>query len=478
MMKRSIFLTIFAAFLLNACSTPEGPVNPPAPEPAFKSARVESGDNAMIAKVTAEFGSSCEWAVEYWTKGAGQTAAKLTSYRSSEDAVAVLKFLDPSTAYECRVLVKDGEPQAEIMEFTTPDLPENLPVYTVDYTSESYNPGGYVMQMDDEAGWISFCTMEGKIVWYHNFGRPVRVAHFNPQLGLLSALVGYKELADKDINRLCDEVVVMDLDYNVILDKKTTSGFAELAHNDISINDKGELIVLSNYVKNYQGADYWGEEIGLYDTNGAKKFLWNNFDEFNPEKDTWYTNDPAGCDYIHMNSVDMDADGDYYAAVNLLTEIWKIDGKTGAVLYRIGEHGDIALTGTPAPVGKSDLSPTALPLNGLHSVTALDKDRVLFLNYGQSKRKTLAAMVYKVDPTSKTAYYEMLVDVPKDYYAQNRSSVQLLPDGNFMLCSTGKCKVVFFSADGTLLHVISHDKNVYGLSYRASWVPADTPAFN
>ena len=209
----------------------------------------------------------------------------------------------------------------------------------------------------------------------------------------------------------------------------------------------GNLLFFNAVVKD----NLWGDGFTITDRTGKVLKEWDIFCALDPEKDTYLNTEVFGYDLVHGNSVNWDADGNFYITLNRLNELWKIDGTSGNVLWRFGEHGNLAFGGD-------------WPLGGLHSAVPLEPDRVLVYNNGAGENPRSRAQIYKV--AGESASMEMDVSVDTEYSSSDRSNVELLPDGKtLMFASTLARKCVFTDLEGTPLKVISRS----GIAYRSHY---------
>ena len=154
-------------------------------------------------------------------------------------------------------------------------------------------------------------------------------------------------------------------------------------------------------------------------------------------------------DFLHANSVNWDSNGDYYMTFNRRSELWKIDGATGKVLYRVGPKGNVKL----------DESGFA---SGLHAVEPLAPNKLLCLDNGE-ERGYSRALIYEVDPAAMSAKVTMSVDFPAEFSSLDRSNVQLICNGTMLMFGStlGRC-ALFADLEGNVLKVIKRN----GISYR------------
>ena len=372
-------------------------------------------------------------------------------------------FLLPETEYEYRVSVNDLN--SEPYTFTSSSLPEGIPIYEL--TKDDGGPDkGFIMQMQPSTpGYLTVCDMQGRIVWYEIFDQPVRCAHYNPKAGKIAVLAGSKAGAEGALSQaIASNIIVMDWNGTRTIDWQAGESTAEYPHHEIKLTDEGNIL-LNNYVPRHfnlttvggtADTEVWGDGITLLSPTGEKLFTWDIFSELDLIKEADYLYPATNAkDLVHQNSASMDADGNFYVTSHWLTEIWEIDGKSGKVIYRLGEHGNVKLD-KPFADG------------GFHSGIPLAPDKILVLNNGKGKGVCPKALVYEIDSENLTAKCTMDVTFEEQYASTTRGNVEILPDGETLHYSSGQAQCcVFTGMDGKALKVISRP----GISYRAFYFP-------
>ncbi|MGM9753119.1 MAG: aryl-sulfate sulfotransferase [Candidatus Cryptobacteroides sp.] len=476
-MKKGTLSLLVAATVFAACTSPSVPGEPAEGNSFVAEVEVDCTSNALRVCIKPEFKTDCFWAVKYWKASENEENALGTlTYASKEKDHLSLMFLEASTDYEYRIVFNGQEEGSVTGTFTTTALPEDIPVFTLDIVNdEGATLDGYILQWSNLLpGYITLCDYDGKVVWYNTFNKPVRLCNYSAVTKQLITFHAPEEDGEKGTR----EIIVSDLEGNVYYSAYADENFVENIHHEVKNFDDGTFAVLAKYVKPFyielydDYIDYWGESINIFDLQGNRLFTWNNFDELTPSNAPYIDYDPSSQDYLHGNSIEKDSNGDYYLTLNVLTELWKIDGKTGEVIYRLGEHGNVTMTGETPELYVSVMDPSAFMVGGVHSAVALAPDRILLLNNGKEK-KISRAVVVNIDPEMRTARYEMLFDFPQDCFTADRSNVQLISDDTIMLSATPKKFMAFFNMDGTLKRKISRK----GISYRAYFIPFEDLKF-
>ncbi len=421
-------------------------------------------DNALRAQITVNFKEECNYRVRYWQTSKERYTTLTTSLLSGKIGknLTTLKFLYPETSYTYEIIIDGSSARSKQVEFQTGKLPEDIPIYDVEKTTaQDKSLPGYILQWDSSSpGYVTFCDYDGNIVWYQSFGEGVRTGWIDPSTKELAVMTGFKDGEDSDdFLRLVNDFWVTDLDGNILFHRKTNENFIENAHHEFKFMPDGRMIAVANFVKEFdltsrgateKSTPVWGDGFVVFNSDGEIEKTWDCFSELNPAGIDYI--DPVKCslDYVHANSVDVDSEGNFYMTFNRISELWKIDGATGKVLYRLGVHGDIDLEGGDYPTG------------GLHAATVLAPDVVLCYDNG-SNRGYSRTVIYRIDPASKTAKYDLMINLDEAYSSKNRSNSQKISEDLYLHSSTVSGKLVFTDAKGTVLRVI----NRTGISYRA-----------
>ena len=233
-----------------------------------------------------------------------------------------------------------------------------------------------------------------------------------------------------------------------------------MSHQNWSLSRNIIHAILHGVSRNYDltpigggnSVDVFHDGFTVLSPDGEKLFTWDTSATVDPVNDKYLNTLDTYYDLVHANSVSWDAAGDYYFTLNNLNELWKIDGKTGDVLYRVGDNGNIAI-------------PADAHTSGIHSSVPLAPDKVLVLDNG-SKSGTSRALVYDIDASAKTASVSLSVPIPSSLSSTDRSNCELLEDQGliFFGSTAGRC-CLFTDMDGNIRKVIRRS----GISYRTHY---------
>lgn len=413
-------------------------------------------DNSLRQELRISFRQDCQYYVEYWQSDnpASKKSSELITAKASQESSYTMMFLYPETEYSCRIVVDNMESQT--LSFKTSPLPPDIPDYSVVEADGNTILNGYLMQWEGaNPGYVTFCDWDGNVVWYQAYGKAIRTAWYDPASRNIAILMGFQSgdnvLANDPFYRIASDILVSDLCGNIVFSGKASNAFIQYPHHEFRILDDGNYLILHNVVK----YGVYGEGFSLVSPEGEILWAWDSFDEINPDNTDYVDADRFANDYIHANSVTRDSNGDYYFTVNRLSELWKIDGKTGQVIYRLGKHGNLSLLNADYLAG------------GIHAAEIISPDRILCYANG-SNTGISSAILYNIDPESMSACVELEIKLPSIYSSNNRSNAQMISDDIYLLSSTMSCKAVFTNADGDILRVIGRN----GISYRAYWFDA------
>ncbi len=418
-------------------------------------------DNALRYPVTVTTSADCEVSLTYWpadNPDLQRTTPVATT--ASSTANIVINFVKGSTDYVFAVNV-NGQRAKGQYPFTTSAVPPEVPKYNVIVDNGGAPADGYIMQWQaTKPGWLTFCDMDGQVVWYEKFDLAIRVAQYCPENQQICLLTGFRDgVNSKNFQRLATRIITVDLNGNRLVDWECSPSNVDYAHHDIKFTPDGNLIMVCNTIKKFDLTEFglgndtevWGDGFAIITPEMEMVREWNNFDELTPFNcDTVIKEKGAVKDFLHANSVNWDKDGNYYMTFNRINQLWKIDSKTGKVIYRVGPGGNVKLD-------------EAGFCSGIHAAVPLAPDRVLVLDNG-SDRGYSSAVIYEVNPTNMTAEVTMNVDFPKEYFSSDRSNAQLICDDKILMFGStlGRANV-FTDLKGNVLKVISRT----GISYRS-----------
>lgn len=427
----------------------------------------ESTDNALRISINVDFRKDCRWGVAYWPSSSPDDVHDIQGLASVNcRGSKTLMFLYPDTEYTFVVTVDEGRDgiRTDEMKFRTSSIPAEVPVYSVLEDNLESPLGGYLMQWQaSNPGYLTFCDMDGRVVWYERFGQAVRQAYFDEGSGLIAVMTGFRYgVNSPKFQRICSRIEVLDLEGNRLMDVDAGEDNVEYPHHDIKIMPDGNLLIFNNYVYDADlsslggssDAKVYGEGFTVLSMDGKVLRSWNTSGETDFVRDTWLKPLEYDYDLLHGNSVNWDSNGDFYVTLNRYCELWKIDGRTGKVLYKLSRYGNVRLDGD-------------FPEGGLHSAVPLSPDRVLCYENGGAGQRS-HAVIYEINPADMTARIALDVTLPPEYSSKDRSNVELIAGGTMLMFSSTMARMcVFTDLEGNVKKIISRT----GISYRAHYFP-------
>jgi arylsulfate sulfotransferase len=192
----------------------------------------------------------------------------------------------------------------------------------------------------------------------------------------------------------------------------------------------------------------WGDGYTIYDTNGNKVSSWDVFGELDPRNDPNIlgigineANYPVVYDWVHANTINFDSDGNLLMCFKQLNQVWKIDSKTGRVIFRLGQNGNVAMDST-------------FTTQGVHSVNRDLNGNYLFFDNGLFRRQS-RALSFTVDTISKTSTLTREIVLPKKYFSRSQGSVYMIDKDHYLFGLAIGQAIIITDTKGEILWVCS-----------------------
>jgi hypothetical protein len=193
---------------------------------------------------------------------------------------------------------------------------------------------------------------------------------------------------------------------------------------------------------------------------GEVLFEWHSLDHIGIDES--YSEPPENTafahDYFHLNSIEVDHDGNLIVSARRTSAVYKIDRASGEVIWRLGGK-------------KSDFEMGAGTRTDWqhHARRQPDATITIFDNGGVSKDEPSRAIVIKLEEEARTATLVREYTHPDKVLAATQGSMQTLPNGNVFLGWGSEPHMSEFDPEGELL--FNADFPVEGESYRAFRFP-------
>lgn len=405
--------------------------------------------------------------IEYWL-GNDSQAYKMHSTVSKEGLTHSLILINifADTTYNYRVVTSQlgKETVGKTYTFQSPKLPlwmQNQFKYsclTPDKLPQVFKSGFMLVNKREAPGISYIIDSKGRIRWYHMVdGTGVKVTHFTQEKTILSIL------GDKtDSTSYGSEILEVNLLGDTITHiKKGQGDFKFTIHHEILENHPHEFTTLfvdkkvmdlSSVGGNKQDT-VTGDGIVVMDERGKKLSQWSVFDVMDPLKDPKLLTTKK--DWMHANSLNFDKDGNYIISFYNNGQIWKVDAKTGTVLWKFGKGGTFTM-----PAGCDFTQAHAVHINKLGSLMFFD-------NGVERKQSEVFAVV--LNEAAKTAKIAFNIKLPEKIYNDRMGSAYLVNDTTVLSCSSKRHIAVLATTSGNLLWTV--DTAIP--PYRMEFLPAE-----
>jgi arylsulfate sulfotransferase len=407
------------------------------------------GDNELRIQIDLQTTESVVCYVKYWADSLGASAS-ISSEHSSPGLhhSLVLTNVLPNTPYSFQVVtVKNSqETFSKVYPFRTRVLPMWLREQfksngdSLQITPPVFKEGFMLLNKRESPGMAYIVDYRGRIRWYHMVaGTGFKVVHFTPEQTILSILGKNDEPTSYG-----SEILEINLRGDTLLHlNKGMGDFIHTIHHEIRKNKQGQIITLfiDQRVMDLRPAGgkekdtVNGDGILILDRTGKKVWQWSVFDVMDPFKDPQLLKTKK--DWMHANSLNFDKDSNFIISFYNNGQIWKVDAKTGAVLWKLGKGGDISLPADGA-------------FNQSHAVHINAQGNLMFFDNGVEKRQS-EVFAFKLDQAKRTALTDLHIRLPKEIYNDRMGSAYMINDTSILVCSSKRKITVLTNRKGVLL---------------------------
>jgi hypothetical protein len=418
------------------------PPSLPAPVLEVAAAATQPG-NVLSVVVTGRARFTDSVAVRYGIRDAAlDSVTPAVEPTDGEVALPVFSLL-PDTTYELRLIAygEGGTASSEPLHITTGSLPADLPRFQAGGPAPS---PGYVLFA---AGWYGLVIDNtGRVVWYVRFPE-------GPSLNFQAQSNG-RYIARPFTTDSSDLQPVLEFDPLGTVTRRLgcARGLRPRFH-DLLVQHDGSYWVMCDETRvmdlsgvgGVAGAQVTGTVVQHLHRAGGLVFEWSPFDDHFEITDVeQVTRSGPTVNWTHGNALDLDPDGNLLVSFRSLSEITKIDTRTGAVLWRMG--------GRRNQFAFPDSRP---PFLGQHGARAANGELVLLDNFGQAEGSR--AERYVLDEAGRTARLTGTYVPTSATRAALGGTTQNLP-GRHTLVAFGDGGVVQeYDGDGTVVWEIEGD---------------------
>jgi hypothetical protein len=272
--------------------------------------------------------------IRFGTVGGTLDSATPSTPVADDETVVPVLGLVPETVYALQVVAHGacGAESGPMLAFTTGSLPEDLPHYSAGGASPS---SGYVVFSAGAYGIV--IDNSGRVVWYRRFPQgpglnfqPLPTGRYAarpmpPVPGGTGFWVELDPLGEVTRSFGCARGLIPRF-HDVI---------AELDGSHWLMCDETRMVDLSA-VGGVAEARVTGTVVQHLGPSGSLLFEWSPFDHFDITDLDPAERTGADVNWTHGNAIDLDHDGNLLVSFRNLSEITKIDTRTGHVRWRMG----------------------------------------------------------------------------------------------------------------------------------------------
>jgi len=422
--------------------------------------------NVLKIQVDVETTESLDVAVKYWQVGSEKNISTTPVSSDKKNHRIILTNLKPQRKYGYRIVTSNEKCSSVSKDysFSTLDFPMWLKgmfkVICPDTTvvPKNFYEGYNLVFRRETPGILFFLNFGGEVKWYHQVnGTGFKVAHFTKDNTII-ALLGTEDYQTSYGNEIMEVTLNGDTVFHL---KKGQGDFKQTIHHEVLLNDQNQVVticceerVLDLRSKGGKVADtVKSDGILVMDKTGKQIWKWTVFDTLNPLDDKNIIKDKS--DWMHANCLNYDTDGNYLLSFYNNGQIWKIDVKTGKVLWKFGKDGDFKM-----------------PANGIfdnsHAVHINAHNQLMLFDNGTSKQlsRTLA---FRLDEQNKKATLELNIPLPGELYSERMGSAYFVSDSTVLNSCSKKNIAVLTNLEGRYLWVI----RTGFMPYRMEFIPAE-----
>lgn len=385
----------------------------------------------------------------------------------------------PSPAPPPRTADRPGGPVTKF--HSRPDL--TIPQIKILKHSPETTPGDVFIAPKRGSGMTGPIILDndGQVIWARPAPADTEAFDFRPQTYRGQPVLTWWE-GTSSVGVGAGEGVVVDQDYRELMRVRAGNGYQADLH-EFLLTPRGTALVL---VYAFDHADLTAvggpkdgviidgivQELDL--VNHRVLFEWHSRDHIPLTESHWPVPKDAAkepWDYVHLNSIALDSDGNLLVSARHTWTIYKIDRQTGTVRWRLGgKNSDFKLEQGAAFAYQHDARRRA---DG--AITMFDNAASQAPQPGKVSR----ALALRLNENDHTASVAGQWVHPDKLLAETQGNNQVLPNGNVFVGWGAQPAFSEFSADGKLLFDgrIGEGNDNYR-AYRGTWTghPATKPA--
>jgi hypothetical protein len=408
-------------------------------------------DNENILRINIAYESSADSTyIDYWI--AKDSIELNTVYASSKDqhTVSLIALLsDTEYKFQINAWQQDNNTwvSSEVFEIKTGILPVGLPEFTLVKDQGDVFDGYIMVRAVHKPGSVVLLDNQANIVWYSMADTLLMNPFSWTQNKSIISLRSTNAIRERDLYGN----TIIELD-------KGEKGLDKMLHHEIRRVNQNNILAITREVKavdllskgGLEKDTVKGDGIILLDSEGNKIWDWNIFQVADPLADPDIMKRKK--DWGHANAVNVLSDGNYVVSLLLFNQIWKINAKTGELMWKLGEGGDF------------DLKEEDIFFKQHAAHETLNGDLLIFDN-GSFDRPRSRAIRFNIDDENMTASQTMSNFLPDSLYAFKQGNVSQLINGNLLFDAATINKVIITNEEGEILWQVNSSVSHYRAYY-------------
>ncbi len=411
--------------------------------------------NRLRFKLNVTTNRECNAVVKYWAKDGKDTLYTAISAGKSKHTLWIVNTVAKND-YQFQVISYDAYSKkiSKKYPFATKPIYQATPYFNVallDTTfSKELKNKYFLTQILTEPGSAVILDYKGNIVWYEAFKKGAKVTHWTADKTIL-CILGSENIPSSG----GDEIIEMALSGEIVTHFQLGKGeMDKMVHHEVRADDEGNIYALTFDKKVFDLSSVGGSRqdtvnadgIVVFNRSGKKIWEWTVLDHLDPLADPNIMK--LKKDWVHANSVFREKDGNFLISYRDLNQVWRIDFKTGKVLWKFGENGDFKLD------EKSLFS-------AQHFAHINERNELMILDNGKDKGIT-RALSFQINEDKQEAVSKINIALPKEYFTTAKGNAQLFNGNKVLFSLTDPRAFLITDLNGKILWKL----NVGGDPYR------------